>query len=176
MENEQNQTLGVLRIAIQMEVDGKEYYLKASRESSNVLGKELLDSLAAAEETHRRKFEEIYNVIRNKRVWPATDIQLNGSEGLRTILSSTSEEVAPNLKTSSSELDTIQIAMELENKTYDFYRGHGSEATYDTERDFYQRLAAEERGHYLILLDYYEYLKDPSGWFVSKEHPSMDGG
>jgi hypothetical protein len=37
-------------------------------------------------------------------------------------------------------------------------------------------VAAEEREHHLILLDYYEYLKDPAGWFVKKEHPSLDGG
>ncbi|GAI26187.1 unnamed protein product, partial [marine sediment metagenome] len=42
--------------------------------------------------------------------------------------------------------------------------------------DFYETLAAEEREHHLILLDYYEYLKDPAGWFVKKEHPSLDGG
>ncbi|GAH21770.1 unnamed protein product, partial [marine sediment metagenome] len=29
---------------------------------------------------------------------------------------------------------------------------------------------------HLVLLDYYEYLKDPAGWFVRKEHPSLDGG
>ena len=49
-------------------------------------------------------------------------------------------------------------------------------ATYGAERDFYETLAAEEREHYLILLDYYEYLKDPAGWFVKGEHPSLDGG
>ena len=44
-----------------------------------------------------------------------------------------------------------------------------------SERDFYQTLAAEAREHHLIFLDYYEYLKDPAEWFVSKEHPSLDG-
>ena len=33
-----------------------------------------------------------------------------------------------------------------------------------------------EKEHQLVLLDYYEYLKDPAGWFVKKEHPSLDGG
>jgi len=28
----------------------------------------------------------------------------------------------------------------------------------------------------IILLDYYEYLKDPAGWFTKKERPSLDGG
>jgi rubrerythrin len=66
--------------------------------------------------------------------------------------------------------------MSLENKTYDFYKSRGGRAAYNAERDFYQTLAAEEREHHIILLDYYEYLKYPAGWFVSKEHPSLDGG
>ena len=65
--------------------------------------------------------------------------------------------------------------MDMENKSHDFYQGQGKEATYDAERDFYETLAAEEREHHIVLLDYYEYLKDPAGWFVMKEHPSLDG-
>jgi len=34
------------------------------------------------------------------------------------------------------------------------------------ERDFYETIAGEERGHKLILLDYYEYLHDTAAWFV----------
>jgi hypothetical protein len=62
------------------------------------------------------------------------------------------------------------------NKTYDFYKAQGRKTIYNTEKDFYETLAGEEREHHLILLDYYEYLRDPAGWFVKKEHPSLDGG
>ncbi len=86
METEQNKTLRALQIAIQMEIDGKEYYLKASRESSNELGKKLLQSLATEEDTHRQKFQEIYSAIRSQRAWPTTDFQPDGGKGLRTII------------------------------------------------------------------------------------------
>ena len=66
--------------------------------------------------------------------------------------------------------------MDMENKTYDFYKNQSQNATYEAERDFYKALAAEERGHYLVLRDYHEYLINPAGWFVEKEHPSLDGG
>ncbi|MFC1911486.1 ferritin family protein [Chloroflexota bacterium] len=39
-----------------MEMDGKEFYQKASRKSSNRLAKELFHQLANEEDTHRRKF------------------------------------------------------------------------------------------------------------------------
>jgi rubrerythrin len=176
MEAEQDKTLKALQIAIQMEIDGKQHYLKASQESSNEPGKKLLQSLAAEEDVHRQKFEQIYRTIQNKQAWPVTDFQADGGKRLRTILVKTTGETGAKIKAPATELDAVQIAMNMENKTYDYYKSQGENATYDAERDFYHTLAAEEREHYLILLDYYEYLKDPAGWFVTKEHPSLDGG
>jgi rubrerythrin len=176
METEQDKTLKALRIAIQMEIDGKQYYLKASQESGNELGKRLLQSLAAEEDVHRQKFEQIYNAIRNKKAWPVTDFQPDGGKRLRTIFARATEGIGLKTKAPATELDAVQTAMDMENKTYDFYTRRGENTTYDAERDFYRTLAAEEREHHLILLDYYEYLKNPAGWFVKKEHPSLDGG
>ena len=176
MVTEQDKTLDTLQIAIRMETDGKEYYLKTSRESNNELGKKLLESLATEEDIHRQKFEEIYNAIRSRKAWPVSDFQPDGGKRLRTIFAKTTEEMGSNIKSLTTELDAVQTAMSMENKTYDFYKSQGGSATYNAERDFYETLAAEEREHHLILLDYFEYLKDPAGWFVSKEHPSLDGG
>ncbi len=176
MDTEQNKTLKALQIAVQMEIDGKEYYLKASQESGNELGRKLLQSLATEEDYHRRKFEEIFSTIRKKEAWPTTDFRPDGGQKLRTIFARATEEAGFNIKSLVTELDAVKTAMNMENKTHDFYKSQGGSATYDAERDFYETLAAEEREHHLILLDYYEYLKDPAGWFVEKEHPSLDGG
>jgi len=176
MEAEQDKTLEALQIAIQMEIDGKEYYLKASQESTNKLGKKLLESLATEEDTHRQKFEEIYDAIQSKKAWPVSDFQPDVGRKLRIIFARATEEMGSSIKAPATELDAIQTAMDMENKTYDFYKSRGGNATYDAERDFYETLATEEREHRLILLDYYEYLKDPADWFVKKEHPSLDGG
>ena len=176
MVTEQDKTLEALQIAIQMEIDGKKYYQKMSQSSENRLGRELFHSLAAEEDIHREKFEEIYNALRNKKSWPETDFRPDGGKRLRTIFAKATEEMGPDVKSLANESDAVQTAMDMENKTYDFYRSQGKDATYEAERYFYETLAAEEREHHLILLDYYEYTKNPSGWFVAKEHPSLDGG
>jgi len=173
---EQDKTLAALQIAVQMEIDGKEYYLKASQKSNNELGKRLLASLASEEDVHRQKFEEIYDAIRNRKAWPVIDFQPDRGKRLRTVFATATEEMGTNVKAPDTELDAVQTAMDMENKTHDFYLNRGKDAAYDAERDFYETLAAEEREHHLVLLDYYEYLKDPAGWFVKKEHPSLDGG
>jgi len=86
------------------------------------------------------------------------------------------EAADPDIKAAPAELDAITIAMDMENKTYDFYKSRGEEAVYDVEKRFYEALAAEERGHYLALVDYREYIIDPAGWFTKIEHHSLDGG
>ncbi len=176
MVTEQDKTLVALQKAIQMEIDGKEFYLKASQASSNELGKKLLKSLAAEEDQHRKTFEEIYKTISAKKDWPATGFQPDGGRGLRTIFARALEEMDSNIESMPDELDAVQTAMTMENETLDYYRNQSQMATYDAERDFYEALAAQEREHHLILLDYYEFLKDPAAWFVQKEHPSLDGG
>ena len=176
MATEQEKTLQALQLAIKMEIDGKEFYLKASQESSNELGKKLLQSLAAEEDIHRKKFEEIFNAISDKKAWPRIDFQPDGGKGLRTIFARATEGIGSDIKASATEIDAVQTAMAMENKTYDFYKSLNQKATYSAERDFYDALAAQEREHHLILSDYYEYLKDPAAWFVKAEHPSLDGG
>jgi len=176
MTTEQARTIEALQIAVQMEIDGEDFYLKASQESSNELGKKLLQSLAAEEDIHRQKFEEIYDAIRKKRDWPETHFQPDRGRRLRTIFARAIEEIGSDIKAPASELEAIQTAMSMENRSYDFYAGQGKNAVHNAEKDFYQTLAAEEKEHHLVLLDYYEFLKDPAGWFVQKEHHSLDGG
>ena len=176
MGTEQAKTLEGLQIAIQMEADGKDYYLKTSRESGNEMGRKLMQSLAAEEDIHRQKFVEIYDAIRSKEAWPKTDFQPDAGKRLRTIFARASEEMGANLEALATEFDAIQTAMDMENKSYDFYKSQSKEAAYYAQKDFYEALAAEEKEHHIILLDYFEYLKDPAAWFVTKEHPSLDGG
>ncbi len=176
MVGEQDKTLEALRTAIQMEIDGKEYYLRASEGCGNELGRKLLRSLAMEESIHQKKFEEIYAAIRNRKEWPETDFRPDGGKTLRTIFARASEELAARATACATEFEAVRIAIDKENKSYDFYRTQGRAAAYDAERSFYGMLAAEEQEHHLILLDYFEYLKDPAAWFVKKEHPSLDGG
>ncbi|MFO8143481.1 MAG: ferritin family protein [Dehalococcoidales bacterium] len=173
---EQDRTKRALEVAIKMEIDGKEFYLKASRESGNELGRKLLESLAEEEDTHRQNFEKIYESISASQGWPATGFQPDGGKRLRTVFSRAIEETGAGIDVPATELDAVKKAMEMENETQDYYREQAETAGYDAERDFYRALVDEERGHYLVLLDYYEYLSDPAGWFVSKERPSLDGG
>jgi len=176
MADEQDKTIEALKIAVKMEIDGKEFYLKSSQQSSNELGRRLLKSLAVEEDYHRNKFEQIYNSIRVKKSWPIIDFQPDNGQKLRTIFATATEAMGPDIKPAGSELEAVQKAMDMENKSRDFYIEQVKNTTVEEQKTFFEMVAGEEREHHIILMDYYDFLKDPSGWYVRKEHPSLDGG
>jgi rubrerythrin len=176
IREEKNQTFEAIKFAIQMEIDGKEYYKKASRQSNNKVGKEFFEWLANEEDKHRRIFGGIYNTIRKQKAWPEVVLQPRKGAILDTVFSEEMKLVASNVKATDTELDSIARAMEMENKTREFYKGQYQKAHYDAEKKLFSALAAEEEGHYLALVDYREYLIDPAGYFLKAEHHSLDGG
>jgi rubrerythrin len=176
MTGEQDTTLEALQTSIKMEIDGKEFYLKASQASQNELGKKLLEKLAAEEDGHRQVFENIYQNISAKKSWPEKAFAGDGGQGLRTVFAVALETMDKDVKAIATELEAIQTAMAMENKTYDFYKSRSGEAKYSAEKQFYEEVAIQEEEHHRVLLDYYEFLKNPAAWFVQKEHPSLDGG
>jgi rubrerythrin len=176
MTGEQDTTLGALQTAIKMEIDGKAFYLKASRASQNELGKKLLQKLAGEEDEHRRVFERIYKDISAKKSWPEKAFTGDGGRGLRTVFALELETMDKGVKSIATELEAIQTAMAMENRTYDFYKRRSGQASYSAEKQFYEEVAMQEEEHHRVLLDYFEFLKNPAAWFVEKEHPSLDGG
>ena len=72
-QEEIKKTMDILRSAIQMEIDGKEFYLEAGEKSSNKLARELFQRLASEEDDHRRKFEEIHEALKKGQDWPAVE-------------------------------------------------------------------------------------------------------
>ena len=176
MAQEQDATLEGLKTALQMEIDGKEFYLKASKTSQNKLGKELLKKLAAEEDAHREVFKNIFNKIKNKKGWPEVKFKPDGGKGLKTLFAEAVKKMDNNVNAIPAELDAVKTAMDMENKTLDFYRGRSAKTTHEAEKQLYDAVAIQESEHHRVLLDYYEFLKDPAAWYVQKEHTSVDGG
>jgi rubrerythrin len=172
---EVRKTMEILQSAIQMEVDGKEFYQRASQKSSNKLAKELFQRLASEEDEHRGKFEEIYEALKKGQDWPAVEPPSEEGEKLKSMFIEATKELGGKIKIAQSELEAIETAMSMELKTYDLYRSRGEQSTFPLEKRFYHALAAEERAHHLALLDSYEYLTDPTGWFTVKERWTLEG-
>jgi rubrerythrin len=174
MPTEQEKTIDALKYAIQMEIDGKVFYLKSAAESSNEMGRKLLASLAEAEDYHRIKFEEIFKSLSAKEGWKLVEFKVDGGRTMRTIFAKEMDKPATRIQPLKSELDAVQKAREMEAKSYDFYHARSEQAESTAEREYYTLIAAEEREHQLVLVDYDEYLRNPASWYVKTEKPHFE--
>ncbi len=176
MTTEQEKVLEAVLTAMFMESDGKECYRQGALDSKNEAGRKLLQSLAEEEDEHRQKLEEIYNEISKDRSWPAVKFSPGTGPRLRSLLAGACLAIGVGVGNVTTEIGVLNVALDKEKQSYDFYKSKAQKASYEVERDFYEKIAAEEREHEMVLLDYYEFLMDPAGWFVKTEHPSLDGG
>jgi rubrerythrin len=176
MTIEQTKTLEGLQTAIQMEIDGKKYYTLMGDSGGNEMGIKLFKQLAIEEDYHLKKFEAIYKAIQAKQDWPDIKLTVDHGKSINNIFSRESADIKNSSKATSSELKAVQKAMEMENKTRDFYKERAAKGKYEAEKNYYEILAGEESGHHAVLYDYYEYIKDPVGWYTMKERHSLDGG
>ena len=175
MITEQAKTLEALQIAIQMEIDGKKYYQLMSESKGPEMGIRLFQQLAVEEDYHRQKFEEIYKTFEDKKSWPAVAFETDQGKRLKNIFSE-AIDVQRKGKARISQLKAVQKAMEMENKTRDFYKDRAEKAIFEAEKKYYELVAGEESKHHAVLLDYYEYIQNPVDWYTLKEHHSLDGG
>lgn len=165
-----------LEKALQMEIEGQEFYHKAGKKSDNPLAKELFKRLAEEENAHIQKINEISQAIRNRVGWPEEETIFKHERSLKSVFKEAIENMGRDVKVSSSEIEALKTAMNMEDQSYSFYNSRADEAASSAEKSFYQALTVEERGHYLALLDSYEYFTDPQGWFTKTEHWGLDGG
>jgi rubrerythrin len=175
MNEQAEKTAQALKKALQMEIEGQEFYQKSGQRSTNTLAKKLFLNLVEQENMHIKKINEIYQGIENRAGWPENETIFKHEKSLKSVFKEAIESMDRETEVSSSEIEAIQTAMNMEDSSYSFYNSRAEEATSSAEKSFYQALAAEERGHYLTLSDSYEYLTDPQGWLIKNEHWGLDG-
>lgn len=164
-----------LQSALAIEVREKGFYQAAAANSVSPLAKKLFERLAMEEDEHAKRFKEIELELARGVVWPDREAPAWEGETLRKIIKEFSAGGPEGVKVGRSELDAMKAAMTNELHAYDMYRTRAAETDSEKEKRFYLTLAGEERMHHLSLLDSYEYLTDPAGWFTVKERWTIEG-
>ena len=169
-------TTQALELALKMEKEGREFYLKAGQKSRNELGQKLFRSLADAELEHMEKIKKIHDAIHGTVSWPEGKTSFAKGKLPYTVFAEALDNLGQLVKATVDELEALRTGMDMENKSLLFYLDRGGQAASSGEKQFYQALVAEERGHYMLLFDSYEYLLDPQAYFISKERHGEDAG
>ena len=174
-----NDVLSVIKQAMELEDDGRQYYLQATARAQNPLAKNTFQWLAEQEEEHKQYFMAYYQAMEEQHDWPpmsqmevsAHDVRQEAASIFQQALAQIEEGVPED--TELSEL--YNGAMELERKSIDLYRTQTEQATDHNAREFYEFLTEEEQGHLNLLATTLEYLDDPESWYLTEEQWIVEG-
>lgn len=166
-----------LSASIEMEKKGREFYLKAAKGVSNELGKNVFEALADDETRHIAAIREYCELIAKKNRTPALCAVMPRHKKIeeRIIFGRRELELLRKISSQADELKAYEVAMEMENKGYDFYKKTLNSTTDANARELYGFLLSEEEAHYRLLSDTYKYIKNPAAYFAKEEKPIVEG-
>ena len=168
----------ILEYALTLEKDGYDFYCSASEKVTNPIGKKMLEWLAKEETEHIKKLTKALKSMQEEGKLACSEEDLERGETFRfkTMFSQAKEKVKALVPADTDDLKALEIAMEMENKGYTFYKDSLKEVDDPEGRALLESLAQDESDHYDALQNTYTYLKTPDLWFAWEEGHIYEGG
>ncbi len=166
--------LQALKDAVQMEVEGRQFYLEAAKKAKSSGVKEIMEYLAESEKYHIEKFTEIYRSLEKDPGWSASMATFAPPrhEPYVCVMAMTKDEQGVGGK---DDLQALKTGIKMEECAIDYYTKLAKETHIPLARRFFMSVAHEERGHYMTLLDMHNYLTLPEDWFYVHQMSNVDG-
>ncbi len=170
----QEYMLQALKDAVQMELEGHQFYLEAAKKVKSEGVREILEYLAESEKYHIEKFNEIYRSFQKDPQWTQSMAEFNPPEHKPyvCVLAMAKDKQETGGK---DDLEALKTALKMEECGIDYYTRLARETNIPLARRFFMSVAHEERGHYLTLMDMHNYLTLPEDWFYVTEGGHVDG-
>ncbi|MDD2903535.1 MAG: ferritin family protein, partial [Syntrophales bacterium] len=149
--------LNALKDAVQMEVNGRQFYLEAAKKVKSEGVREILEYLAEAEVYHIKKFQEIYESLGKDPGWTESLAAFTPPkhEPYVCVMAMTRDTQGTGGK---DDLEALRTGIKMEECSIDYYTKLAKEIANPLARRFLMSVAHEERGHLLALLDMHNYL------------------
>ena len=163
-----------LKDAVQMEIDGQKFYQQSAQAAKTPGTREIFDYLAVQEKYHIQKIQEIYQALEKDPQWSEALASFAPPHHQPNVFAELLKKGAMG-QGDAGDLQALQTGMQLEEKSIAYYNKLAREAADPLERRFFLSLVNEERGHYLALLDFHNYLADPADWFYISQMGHVDG-
>jgi rubrerythrin len=176
MSDAPDRTMQMLSTALGLEEKGKGFYSKAVSTCHNAVGKEIFRMLMKDEVVHMDRIRTIYKQLEGGESWSDEwkSIQPDHEE-LGTLFREIASAHGQEVTTDASDLEAIDVGIDFEMRAVTFYQEHLEQATDPLEREFIEKMIAEEKSHHAALSDMKLYLSDPAAWFGEQERLGLDG-
>lgn len=152
--------MNIYEYAMQMEKDGETLYRELASKTSNGGLRTILGMLAEAEVKHYKLFE---NMKQNNTVHVADTPIL---ADVKNIFVEMRENKQFDVDVSQAEL--YRKAQAIEQKTRDFYLEKAGQVD-PSQKDAFQKIADEERRHFIVLENLINLMNQPDVWLENPE-------
>jgi rubrerythrin len=159
-----------IKMAIQIEKDGKKYYEEAASKTNNELGKKMFESLAKDEMVHLETFQKMFDTIAGKEEWREL---AEGSPKVGKV-PIFDEEVSEKSKPDTNDIDALRVALDNERDSIELYKKASEEIKDSLARKIFTKIREEEEYHYDLLQAQKDHLTKSGFWFDVGEF-QMDG-
>ena len=161
----------VARTAVQLERDGRIFYLDAAEKAQSELTRKMFGSLADDELKHIEWIEKMLPDVDT-----AGDANRNLYGRLRHIFADVPEAKLRKIATSESDVEAINVAIEIEKRAVAAYEKWQAEADGEDVKKLCNLLVGVERFHVQVLTNTLEYFEHTPDWFMQEEGWNFEGG
>jgi rubrerythrin len=162
--------MDALELAMKMETDAISFYTEAARKTKYPAGKKMFQTIT---EDEKRHLEMISEIIKGLGV---THKEVSPLQNVKTVFAELKDEMMQRVEATTDELEAFKIAMKMEQEGKAFYEKTLSRVKSEKEKALFERLIREEKQHYDIFANTYQFLSDTGNWFMWEERGIVEGG
>jgi len=161
--------MNALELAMKMEKDAIAFYTEAAQKTISPVGKKMFQTITLDEQRH---LEMIAQIIKGLNI---THKDVSPMRNVKTVFASMKDEMMKKVEATSDELEAFKIAMNMEKEGVEFYEKTLAGAKKEKERALLELLIGEEKQHYDLFANTYQFLESTGNWFLWEERGIVEG-
>jgi len=165
MIEEVAKALAILEQAMQIEQEGREFYLKAAETTQDEKGKQTFRTLAQDEQSHFRLIRSQRDALARESKWvffPEVKVpRVDWNKPLFPAREALEKAISPK----SGDKDAVLFGLGIESKSWELYRQAAQETGDPLGKGMFEFLAGQEKSHFETLMMRYDFLsQQPIAW------------
>ena len=168
--------LSTLGDAMQLEAQGRQFYLAAAERTHDQSGKKMFASLAADEAEHFDKLKKERDQLATAGKWiKSAEAVTREPARWHAPIFDQARAAEAGMSANADDVEALKFAINAEKESYDLY-AQGRDKIADPDgKALFDFLAVEEKSHYELLQSALEYLTNTSTFFLVQEGAINEG-
>ncbi len=159
--------MDIYKYALQMELDGRHFYLDLANKTNNAGIKSILTMMAESEAKH---YNIILSMQKNDKTEYSADTEV--LTNVKNIFMKMKEE--KDIDVDISQVEFYKKALEVEANSEKFYLEKADEEKDPHRKEIFLTLAKEEKDHCVLLENIVNFVSQPDTWLENPEWHHID--